>query len=117
MEVQSPQGNIQEGQRLMIIKLERYNEIGELLIGIGTTGLQGHICYWDRGQRVSVTMVAVCMGRPLCTQMAADVCHKVQVVVHDMQRVHLMVVCCRVQPISLGCTQVDVVMVAPPVLQ
>jgi len=26
-----------------------------------TTGSQGHECYWDRGQRVSVTMVAVHM--------------------------------------------------------
>ena len=62
VEVQGPQGNIQEGQRLMIIKLERYNEIGELLIAIGITGLWGHICYRCRGRRVSVTMVAVCMG-------------------------------------------------------
>ena len=43
IEVQGPQGNIQEGQRLMIIKLVRYNEIGELLIEIRTTGSQGHI--------------------------------------------------------------------------
>jgi len=27
-----------------------------------TTGSQGHICYWDGGWRVSVTMVAVHMG-------------------------------------------------------
>jgi len=46
----------------MIIELERYNEIREVLIENGTTGLQGHICYWDGGWRVSVTMVAVCMG-------------------------------------------------------
>jgi len=46
----------------MIIKLERYNKIGELLIENRTTGLQGHICYWDGGQRVSVTRAAVCMG-------------------------------------------------------
>jgi len=46
----------------MIIKLERYNEIGELLIEIGITGLQGHVCYQDGGLRVSLTMVAVCMG-------------------------------------------------------
>jgi len=38
----------------MIIKLERYNEIGELLIEKGTTGSQEHVCYQDRGQRVSV---------------------------------------------------------------
>ena len=62
IEAQSPQGTVQEGQRLIIIKLERYKEIGELLIENRTTGFQGHICYWDRGQRVSVTMAAVCMG-------------------------------------------------------
>jgi len=32
IEAQNPQGNVQEGQRLMIIELERYNEIRELLI-------------------------------------------------------------------------------------
>jgi len=36
------------GKRLMIIKLEKYNEVGELLIEIVATGFQGHICYWDR---------------------------------------------------------------------
>ena len=46
----------------MIIELERYNEIGELLIAIGITGSQGHVCYWDGGRRVSVTMAAVHMG-------------------------------------------------------
>jgi len=46
----------------MIIKLERYNKIGELLIENRTTGLQGHVCYQDGGQRVSVTMAAVHMG-------------------------------------------------------
>ena len=63
IEAQSLQGDIQEGQRLMIIELERYKEIRELLIEIGITGLQGHICYWDGGQRVFVTMAAVNMGR------------------------------------------------------
>jgi len=62
IEAQSPQGDVQEGQRLMIIKLERYKGIGELLIEIEITVSQGHICYWDRGWRVSVTMAAVCMG-------------------------------------------------------
>ena len=47
--MQGPQGNVQEGKRLMIIELERYKKIGELLIEIGITGSQGHICYWDRG--------------------------------------------------------------------
>jgi len=42
----------------MIIKLERYNEIGELLIENRTTGSQGHICYQDGGWRVSVTREA-----------------------------------------------------------
>jgi len=46
----------------MIIKLERYNEFEELLIEIGITGSQGHVCYWDGSQRVSVTMVVVWMG-------------------------------------------------------
>jgi len=46
----------------MIIELERYNEIGELLIEIRTTGSQGHVCYGDEGWRISVTMVAVHMG-------------------------------------------------------
>ena len=61
IEVQSPQGDVQEGQRLMIIELERYNEIRELLTEIGITGSQGHVCYWDRGWRVSVTKAAVHM--------------------------------------------------------
>jgi len=46
----------------MIIELERYNEIRELLIENRTTGSQGHKCYWDRDWRASVTRVAVCMG-------------------------------------------------------
>jgi len=45
----------------MIIKLERYNEIRELLIENRTTGLQGHVRYWDGGQRVSVTRVQGCI--------------------------------------------------------
>ena len=43
----------------MIIKLRKYNEIRELLIENRTTGFQGHVCYWDGDQRVSVTRVAV----------------------------------------------------------
>jgi len=46
----------------MIIELERYNKIGELVIENRTTGLQRHVGYWDRDWRVSVTMEAVCMG-------------------------------------------------------
>jgi len=48
--------------RLMIIQLRKYNEVRELLIENGTTGLQRHICYWDGGWRVSVT-TAVHMGK------------------------------------------------------
>ena len=43
----------------MIIKLERYNEIGELFILKGTTGSQGHIFNQNRGQRVSVLRIQV----------------------------------------------------------
>jgi len=37
------------GQRLMIIKLRKYNKVGELLIEIETTGFQGHMSYQDTG--------------------------------------------------------------------
>ena len=47
----------------MIIELRKYNEIGELLIETETTGSWGQICYLDGGLRVSVTMVAIHMGR------------------------------------------------------
>ena len=63
IEAQGPQGDIQERKRLMIIELERYNKIGELFIENDTTGSWGHICYQDRGWRVSVTMAAVCIGK------------------------------------------------------
>jgi len=46
----------------MIIKLERYKEIGELLIENRTTVSWGHVCYQDGDWRVSVTIVAVHMG-------------------------------------------------------
>ena len=49
IEAQVPQGDVQEGQRLMIVELRKYNEVRELLIGIETTGLWGHVCYWDGG--------------------------------------------------------------------
>jgi len=45
----------------MIIKLRKYNEIGELLIGNRTTESQGHVCYWDRDWSISVTREAVHM--------------------------------------------------------
>jgi len=39
----------------MIIKLERYNKIGELLIEIGITGSQGYVCYWvDTGENLEL---------------------------------------------------------------
>jgi len=41
-------GDVQEWKRLMIIKLRKYNKVGELLIEIGTTVSQGHICYQNR---------------------------------------------------------------------
>jgi len=47
----------------MLIRLKKYNEIGKLLIETGTTGSQGHICYQDRGWKVSITTVAIHMGR------------------------------------------------------
>jgi len=50
------------GIRLKIIELRKYNEIRELLIGNRTMGLKGHICYQDRGQRVSITRATVHMG-------------------------------------------------------
>jgi len=46
----------------MIIKLERYNKIGGLLIENRATGSQGHICNQDDGGRVSVTRAAVFYG-------------------------------------------------------
>ena len=45
----------------MIIELRKYNSAEELLIETRTAGFQGHICYWDRDRRVSVTRVAVHM--------------------------------------------------------
>ena len=50
------------GIKLMIIKLRKYNEIGELLIENRTTGSQEHVSYWNGGWSVSVTRVAVHMG-------------------------------------------------------
>ena len=49
------------GIRLMIIKLRKYIEVGELLIEKGITGSQAQVIYWDRDWRVSVIRVAVCM--------------------------------------------------------
>ena len=50
------------GIRLMIIKLRRYSEIGELHIEKGTTGLQAQVSYQDEVWKVSVTRVAVHIG-------------------------------------------------------
>jgi len=46
----------------MIIKLGKYNEIGELLIENRTTGSQAQVIYRDKVQEASVTRVAVRMG-------------------------------------------------------
>ena len=46
----------------MIIELRKYIEVVELLIENRITGSQAQVSYWDRGQRVSVTRVAVHMG-------------------------------------------------------
>ena len=48
------------GIRLMIIELGKYKAAKEL-IETRTTGSQGHVCYQNGDQRVSVTGVAVCM--------------------------------------------------------
>ena len=45
----------------MIIELGEYNKIGALLIENRTAGSQGHVSYWDRDWRVSVTGAAVRM--------------------------------------------------------
>ena len=50
------------GTRLMIIKLGKYKAAKELLIETRTTGSHGHVCYWNRDQRVAVTRAAVHMG-------------------------------------------------------
>ena len=62
IEAQGPQGDIQDGQRLMIIELGKYNETDALLIETAATGSCWHICYQDGVWRVDVTMAAVCMG-------------------------------------------------------
>ena len=49
------------GIRLMIIKLRKYNKIGELLIENRTTGSQAQVSYQDMVQEASVTRVAVCI--------------------------------------------------------
>ena len=57
--MQDPQGDIQEGQRLMIIELERYNEIGEPLIESGITGSQRYICYQvDTGENLELQQLS-----------------------------------------------------------
>jgi len=70
---------------------------------------------WDQTLSVHEGDTYEYQSRLSCTQTAAEVCHKVWVVMHDLQSVHPMVVCCRVQLISLGDIQVNVVMVARPV--
>ena len=46
----------------MIIKLRRYNQIVELLIGNRTTGSQAQVSYQEGVQEAPVTMAAVRMG-------------------------------------------------------
>ena len=46
----------------MIIELEKYNSAEELHIETRTTGSQGHVCYQNGDQRVSVTREAIHMG-------------------------------------------------------
>ena len=48
--------------RLMIIKLRKYNEIGELLIENRTTGSQAQVIYQDQVWGAPVTRAAVRMG-------------------------------------------------------
>jgi len=43
------------GDRLMIIKLRKYNKIRELLIENGTTGSQAQVSYWNGVQEATVT--------------------------------------------------------------
>jgi len=50
------------GIKLMIIKLRKYNEIGELLIGNRTTRSQVQVGYWDIVREAFVTRAAVHMG-------------------------------------------------------
>ena len=50
------------GIRLMIIKLRKYNGVGELLIEKGTTGSQAQVIHWDVDQEASVTRVASAWG-------------------------------------------------------
>ena len=47
----------------MIIELKKYNKVWALLMGKYTTGLHEHIHHQERGQGVSVAMVAVHMGK------------------------------------------------------
>ena len=46
----------------MIIKLGKYNEVGELLIGNRAAESQAQVSYQDVVQEASVTRDAVCMG-------------------------------------------------------
>ena len=41
----------------MIIELGKYNSAKELLIETRTTGFQGHVYYWGKDQRTSITRV------------------------------------------------------------
>jgi len=53
------QGNVQEGQRIMIIELGKYNKIRELFIEIEPQGCRDTYAIRMEARRVSVTKVAV----------------------------------------------------------
>ena len=57
--MQFPQEDIKRGQRLMIIKLRKYNKIRELLIENVGKGLWGYICFQHGGWKVWRTTAAV----------------------------------------------------------
>jgi len=46
----------------MRIKLRKYNEVGELLIGIDTTGSWGYICYHNTGLVLRVSALHYSTG-------------------------------------------------------
>jgi len=50
------------GKRLMIIELNKYIKVGELLIGNRITGSKAQVIYQDEDCIVSVAQAVVCMG-------------------------------------------------------
>jgi len=49
------------GERLMIIELRTYIEVGKLLIEKESAGSQAQVIYWGEDRRVSITRAAVRM--------------------------------------------------------